>query len=223
MPSFVLKDAKYVLLTYPQVPETEADAFPDLLTSVLSSGPILAEFTAARELHADGGIHFHAFVDFGRKFSTRNVRLFDVGGRHPNIERVGRTPRRVYDYVIKDGDVVAGSCEAPDASGDSQQGESQADWSGIVLAETRDEFFEAVERYYPRALVLSFISIARYADWRYKLVPEPYQHPEHWTFNLDRYPVLLDWIDESLRGGAERSVLPALHGRRLRGTGPPRP
>lgn len=211
--SFILKDAEYALLTYPQVPEALQEGFPDAITDLISSGPILAEFTAARELHRDGGIHFHVFVDFGRKFSSRRTDVFDCLGRHPNIERVGRTPRVAYDYAIKDGDIVAGICEpppGPDGSGEGGlqrsrgEGEPGSNWSRIVLAETRELFFERVRELEPKSLVCSFVSLSRYADWQYRAIPEPYSHPDGWTFQLDRYPILLDWVDECLRGGEER-------------------
>jgi len=210
MPSFLLKDAKYVLLTYPQVSEEADQALPGLFTDFFHTIP--AEFTAARERHADGGIHFHVFVDFGgRRFSTRSQRYFDLGGCHPNIQRVGRTPDLVWDYTTKDGDIVAGSAERPASPADQsardreQQGEQSASaWARIVCAETREEFFDLIRAEQPRALVCSYLSIARYADYRYNPVPESYQHPEDYEFRLDSYPVLLDWVDESLRGGLDR-------------------
>jgi len=213
---FCLKDAKFALLTYPQVPEPEANGFADLATELFSSERVAARWVIGRELHADGGIHFHCFLDFGRKFSSRDTRIFDLGGRHPNIERVGRTPRKAYDYAIKDNDVVSRHPDdyaGPDdqsAGGGGEQREPSADWVRIVSAETRDEFFRLVGELQPRSLVCSYVNIARYADWRYRPTPTPYQHPEDWTFNLESYPVLLDWVDESLRGSPERLEIPFL-------------
>jgi len=208
--AFTLKDARYALLTYAQVPESQTAGFPGKLTDLLCG--LGAEFTAARERHTDGGIHFHVFVNFGKKFSSRNTSIFDCDGRHPNIERVGRSPRTAWEYVIKDGDIVAGDCNPPPASSRDREGgiqpegegEHTSDWGRIVLAETRDEFFDLIRRLQPRSLVVSFMSIARYADWRYRPVAELYKHPENWFFNLESYPILLDWVDESLRGGQDR-------------------
>lgn len=206
---FCLKDAKYCLLTYPQVPAEQDEAFAGIARELFTSSRVAARYVIGRELHADGGIHFHCFLDFGRKFSSRDTRLFDLGGRHPHILRVGRTPRRSYEYAIKDGNIVGQSdgYDGPSQQSGREQGERGSDWSTIVSAETRDEFFDLVATLQPRALACSFVSLARYADWRYRPTPTPYQHPEDWTFNLERYPVLLDWIDENLRGGAERLVI----------------
>ena len=38
------------------------------------------------------GLHLHAFVDFGRKYRTRNTRAFDVEGCHPNVSPSRGTP-----------------------------------------------------------------------------------------------------------------------------------
>lgn len=194
---FYIKDAKFLLLTYPQVPPEIQDAIPTAI--VLAAAALEAECIVSRELHSDGGVHFHSFVDFGgRKYSTRNVRVFDVLGRHPNIERVGRTPDLAWDYVCKDGDIVAGGAERPT----SRLHESSAgcDWERIVSCETREEFFAQLEGLQPKHLVCNFPAIVRFADWKYKPVPEPYHHPEEWSFRVQSYPVLLNWVDESLRG-----------------------
>lgn len=218
---FLLRDCQYALLTYSQIPESEVEGFPVAFTDLASAIP--SEFTLSLETHLDGGQHFHAFLDFGRKRSFRGTGRFDCNGRHPNIERVGSHPRRVWEYVTKDGNVVAGACEAPPDGhhGPGEPGSSDV-WTRVVQCETRDDFFALLERESPRSLVLSFPAITKYADWRYRRVPVPYSHPEAFIFNLDGYEVLLDWCDESLRGGQDRYVL-ALRGRRLRGAGPPRP
>ncbi|UJO02129.1 Rep [Bat associated gemykibivirus 1] len=90
--------ARYVLLTYAQC----GDLDPWVVSDHLSS--LGAECIIGRENHSDGGIHLHAFVDFGKRFSTRNVQKFDVGGCHPNIEPSKGRPWAGYDYAIKDGD-----------------------------------------------------------------------------------------------------------------------
>uniref|UniRef100_A0A8E7G1P9 Replication-associated protein n=1 Tax=Tarsiger cyanurus Genomoviridae sp. TaxID=2814994 RepID=A0A8E7G1P9_9VIRU len=204
---FLLKDAKYALLTYAQVPESETAGFADAFTTLATLVP--AEFTLARELHDDGGTHYHAFLDFGRKRSFRDTGRFDCCGRHPNIERVGRTPRRAWEYVTKDGDIIAGNCEAPPedlgTQGHTGEGEHSSDWARIVQSETRDEFFELIRLHQPRALVCSFMAIAKYADWQYRAIPEPYQHPENWEFRLDSYPILLEWVETQLLAGLERN------------------
>lgn len=206
---FCLKSAKYCLLTYPQVPEQEDETFADAARELFTSERIAALYVIGRELHADGGVHFHCFLDFGRQFSSRDTRIFDIRGQHPNILRVGRTPRRSYDYAIKDGD-IRGQSEGylgPPDTPRREQGERSSDWATIVSAETRDDFFELVRSLQPRALACSFVSLARYADWRFRPTPTPYQHPEDWSFRLDRYQVLLDWAEENINSTQDRYVI----------------
>lgn len=57
----------------------------------------------AREAHADGEIHIHVCVKFGARVKTRtNMRIFDIDGRHPNIQ-VCRKIKDVLQYIAKDG------------------------------------------------------------------------------------------------------------------------
>ena len=93
---------RYVLLTYAQCGDLDPWAVHDVITS------FPAECLIARETHANGGTHLHAFIDFGRRVDIRDPRRFDVEGFHPNIQPCGRTPQKMLDYAIKDGDVVAG-------------------------------------------------------------------------------------------------------------------
>lgn len=214
---FILKDAKFVLLTYSQVPEwayNENDErfLPPRIVSL--SCTLHAECIVARECHTDGGYHFHAFLDFGgQKFSSRNTRIFDIEGLHPNIERVGRTPELAYDYACKDGDILAGGAERPDpnstnsdtsgvsdaSSSRSKSGTGNAnDWDCILAAENREDFFMECKNRAPKSLAINFLGLSKYADWRYRSIPVGYCHPQDWTVRLDDYPVLQAWIDTNL-------------------------
>lgn len=139
------------------------------------------------------------FVDFGKKFSTRRTSCFDVDGRHPNIERVGRTPWKAYDYAIKDGDVVCGGAERPEESR-SGNGETDHKWSRIADAETADEFWELCRTLDPRALCINFGNLQRYADWKFRPVPTPYTHPRSITFTDGDSDGRDDWLSQSQIG-----------------------
>lgn len=189
---FILKDtlimsfisARYALLTYAQCGDLDPFAIVDHLSA------LGAECIIGRESHADSGTHLHAFVDFGRKFRSRRSDIFDVNGFHPNLSSSYRNPAGGYDYAIKDGDVVAGGLERPPTT---ERPEKQNNWHEIIMAETREEFFESARRLDPRALVTSFSQLEKYADWRYRVDPEQYRHnPEH-HFDTGRYPELDEW------------------------------
>lgn len=189
---FVVKNAKYLLLTYAQAEDVDPWS---ILNALTESG---AECIIGRERHLDGGVHYHVFVDFGGKqWSTRNARCFDIGGHHPNIEKVNRTPWKSYDYAIKDGDVVCGGASRPVERDDAESSGAAQQWQEVVKAESREEFFALLEQRFPRYLVCSYPSVAKYADWRYREVPLEYCHPEEFAFNLDGYRELDDWVAQA--------------------------
>ena len=181
--------ARFALLTYSQCGDLDPFAVNDHL------GSLGAECIVGRENHGDGGIHLHAFTDFGRKFQSRNERVFDVDGRHPNVLRGTRTPGKMWDYATKDGDVVAGGLERP--IGESLSA-SSSPWASIILSETREEFFAAIAALDPRSLCVSFGSIRTYADWRYRESRDPYVSPVGIRFCTTQFPELDDWVQRSL-------------------------
>ena len=101
-------NARYFLLTYSQCGELDPWKVSDHL------GELRGECIVAREAHADGGTHLHAFVDFGRKFRSRRTSIFDVDNHHPNVSATHSTPREGFDYACKDGDIVAGGLGRPE-------------------------------------------------------------------------------------------------------------
>ena len=57
----------------------------------------------------------------------------------------------------------------------------------------------------PRTLCTSFPALEKYADWRYRIDPEPYQHDSDIRFNLDTFPELTAWAQQYLTGSTEPS------------------
>ena len=55
------------------------------LSNILESLELSASLDERITLMED--FHLHAFFMFERKFESRNVRIFDVDGKHPNIVR----------------------------------------------------------------------------------------------------------------------------------------
>nr|WPR18693.1 MAG: replication polyprotein [Crogonang virus 140] len=94
--------AKNAFLTYPRAEAIESkDALLQFLLGVGNASKVLV----AKELHEDGGIHYHACVEFPRKFQSRDVRVFDFMGCHPNID-CPRSLKSVLIYCIKEGDYI---------------------------------------------------------------------------------------------------------------------
>lgn len=188
MPSFAF-NARFFLVTYPQCGDLDPWAVNDHFST------LGAECIIGREDHADGGTHLHAFVDFGKKFRSRRPRVFDVHGKHPNIEPSRGRPGSGYDYAIKDGNVVAGGLERPGGDGDREDGDK---WSQIVGAESEQLFWDAVERLDPKALATNFGNLQKFAAWRYKPEPDVYEHPEGLSFELGMVPGLDSWREQLL-------------------------
>lgn len=195
--------ARYALITYAQCGDLPAG---DVVLHIES---LRAQCIIGRESHADGGIHLHAFIDFGRKFTTRNERLWDVGGRHPNVAPGRRTPEKMWDYATKDGDIVGGNLARPSGTGLPS---SSSKWRDIVLAETREEFFASLKELDPRTLVTAYGNVCKYADHVYRVEPEPYRQPDGLRIVLDRVPRLREWAARNLGGdrSGEWSLTPRL-------------
>jgi len=200
MPAKYKLDAEqFFMLTYPTTPD---DFDGSGIVAVLER--LGCSFRVGRELHADGKPHFHAMCCFDEPYSDGDARrTFTVGTRVPNI-RVRRTrPERGWDYVgkhagTKEGHYIVGEKGSrPGGDSDGSERPSNDCWHEIILARTREEFFDAAARLAPRQLACSFNSLLAYADWKYRPEPEPYTTPDG-EFSVPFE--LKDWVDDNVRG-----------------------
>nr|UQB76398.1 replication associated protein [Flumine genomovirus 5] len=182
---------KHGLLTYAQC--ENLDAFK----VVARLSELGAECIVGREIHEDGGTHLHVFFAFEGKFRTRNERIFDVDGYHPNIVRSWGTPEKGWDYATKDGDVVAGGLERPSGSGDN---ETKNKWAFIIQADTRDEFWTRVEECDPRSMACNYGNLAKYCEWKYRPEFLEYEHPEGISFIQEQTEDLREWAAQNVGG-----------------------
>jgi len=209
--------ARYALITYAQCADLDAFAVSDHFST------LGAECIIGRESHADLGTHLHAFIDFGKQFRSRNTRIFDVGGCHPNIEQSRGQPWVGYDYAIKDGDVVAGGLGRPAESGGDRLQSSHDRWTEITSAKSSDEFWRLLAELDPCAMVRSFTQCRAYAEHRYRVSRDPYCTPEEVEFDTSGMEELSDWVTRNLRGYSPggkslpsvRLQSPRLHGYHL--------
>lgn len=184
-------NSKYVLLTFAQCGDLDEWAVSDHLSN------LGAECVVARELHpTTGGVHLHVFVDFGRKFRSRSVRVFDVDGRHPNVVPSRGTPEKGYDYAIKDGDVVAGGLERPQPRGGMSVG-AQKVANISNLCENTTEFLELFDEMDRGNLIKGFTNIRAYADWRYQPEVAEYESPGGYQFVSGEFDGRDDWLAQS--------------------------
>lgn len=112
-PSFKF-DSQTAFLTYPQC-GLEHVAIVDHLRTLKD----IAWARVCSEQHEDGSPHRHVVVKFVSRLQSRNARVFDVSGFHPNVQPV-RSIAKAIAYVSKDGEftdygsVPAGRDEEPD-------------------------------------------------------------------------------------------------------------
>jgi len=187
--------SRYVLLTYSQCGNLDPFGVMDHLSG------LAGECIIGREYHEDGGIHLHVFCDFGRRFRSRRVDVFDVGGHHPNVVPSYGTPEKGYDYACKDGEVVCGGLGRPTVpTRGNLDGESDSLWTRITEATTRDEFWELVHQYDPKAAVTSFPAIQKYCDWKFQYHPPDYESPSNATYTSGEYDGRADWLRQANLG-----------------------
>lgn len=85
--------------------------------NLLDSYAPVAGAVLARELHADGQPHFHAYVEFADRLDRRLTDQLDALGKHPNV-RPKRYPKERHDAAeyCRKGDqwIEYGTCETQD-------------------------------------------------------------------------------------------------------------
>lgn len=97
MPTFKY-DSQTAFLTYPQ-----CDLGINELIDELRKVQDILWARVCREKHDDGNPHLHAVLKFTKRVQSRQARIFDVKGYHPNIQSV-RSIKKSLDYVAKDGE-----------------------------------------------------------------------------------------------------------------------
>lgn len=190
-----------VFLTYSQVPDGWN---PQSLLDRLEE--LGAKYRVARELHQDGGIHYHAYVDFVNKRDFGRANYFDIDEHHPNIRSIWKTPEFVFDYVGKDGDIVASTVERPDPNkGASARQEA---WGPVHALERAEEIYEAISKIDPRAAILSYPAISQFMErkegqFRRSKI-RAHEDAPGLVVNWEAYPELRHWVLGSLPNGASR-------------------
>lgn len=187
--------ARYVLLTYAQCGDLDHNTIVERIES------LDGECVIGRELHQDGGLHLHAFVDFRRKFRSSRTDIFDVGNVHPNVSVSYGTPEKGWDYAVKDGDVVYEGLARPSApTRGNLDGESDSAWHQIYNAESRDQFWQLLSLFDPRAAVINHTQCAKFADWKFDAKPAVYEDPPGVRFIGGETDGRREWVLQSRIG-----------------------
>lgn len=193
--------AKNILLTYSQVDNEDVfvrnpSAHFEHCCSVW--GPIDV-YRLGRELHQDGGTHFHAFIGTSDRCSTRNARLFDFDGYHPNVRAIRTTPGKAFDYAGKHNDVIYEFGQKP--GGDRAPGNGRdGPWRDALASGSKEAFLDCLRDNAPRDYVLYHEAILRFVERQFKEEPPEYSSP---VFETDRIDALVRWVNQANLGGQQ--------------------
>lgn len=102
--------AAKVFLTYSQAGEIKSSKV--LIDALKLQGLPIRDYIVGTEEHADGGVHYHAFLKFSKKIDTINPRYFDVNGVHPNIVKNIKSEKAVTEYCMKGGNYISSGIKA---------------------------------------------------------------------------------------------------------------
>lgn len=97
----------------------------------------------AREHHRDGSVHMHCLGQWPCALRTRDERLFDYAGHHPNVQGC-RNLRNVLTYITKEDD---------DAVNDFPPEDNGNYYKELMCAANEREFWEIAKRE-PRTYIL---------------------------------------------------------------------
>jgi hypothetical protein len=155
-------------LTYPH-----SNTLPATLGAHLESLSNTKYCLVAKELHADGEPHLHAFVIFSEKKNIRQANFFDHDGRHPNIVSP-RDRKATVAYIKKDAPTGENLYESGEFSGAIDK---DAAWRAVVDATTAIEVHQILATAHPREYVLHHDKVEYFANKKQKTL-EDYDPPE---------------------------------------------
>jgi hypothetical protein len=84
-------ERKKLFLTYPQFKHMMQGSacnpciLEELTEIITKADRHLVKYVVAHERHKDGASHYHVYLELDSPIKSRNPRLFDVSGNHPNI------------------------------------------------------------------------------------------------------------------------------------------
>lgn len=178
--------AKSFLLTYPKCPLTCEQIKDGLLALNLDYEAI----RIGREHHEDGSLHLHVYIRLGSRLTTRNNRVFDIGGYHCNISAGIRNHKQAWDYVGKEG---YETLVYPD--GATAEVEKENKWLAVIEAATPEDFETAAIEASPRDYVINFDRIESFKRHKFSNKHDPYV-PRFTEFDLSQNPDLQSFKDQ---------------------------
>jgi len=195
------------LLTYSQVDEEDYHH-----TSVVNMiHDMKGKIRIASERHQDGGLHWHAYVEFTKEVNLRNMRRFDVGILHCHVRYVTKTPATVWAYLVKNvgkgdnsGTLLYDDFPEPPlgrVKAKHRKNEIRDMYARATTAPSRSEALRIIQGERPDHYWKSCFSIERAADIIYPpTVDTTYGGPslEELGMGWSEWPELKEWVDKYL-------------------------
>ena len=152
--------ARYLLLVY----EKTLPHFDPLEIRRLAAQE-KASCTIVREQSANGLCNYLAFIDFsGKRFQTRNERLFDIQGYHPRWCPISSSPATYYDQCLRRGHVVYREAPRPRERCSKKQTAESPGWQELAVSKNREDFFETCKEQSPTELAPQLDNIHAYLE-----------------------------------------------------------
>lgn len=143
-------NAKNIALTYPR-----CDIHPQAMFDWLKDNFSPEAVCVAQETHKDGGFHLHAYLRFEKALYTRNQKLFDVDGFHPNVQGC-REVKNWVTYIKKQGNIIT-----------TDNIDFKDGWEELLMAPNKTEFISAIRKNRPRDYILNRQRIEYHAQKEY--------------------------------------------------------
>lgn len=199
--------AKRVFATWSQVGNYTLEQWSSELEKQDYGCPF--KYVLGRERHQDGGIHFHAILEFEKKRNFRNHNCLDLFGIHGKYEPV-RDIQSCYRYCTKDGETVTND----EAWANSHSSGTKRRLGELTTVTSAEEALEIFRTQAPRDYFLYYDRIKANCDQIFKK-PKPKTAP---LFDLTDFPNadpgILEWYASNLVGPfplVYSSSVPPLH------------
>lgn len=185
--------AKRVFATWSQVGNYTLEQWSSELEKQDYGCPF--KYVVGRERHQDGGVHFHAILEFEKKRNFRSANCLDLFGIHGKYESV-RDIQSCYRYCTKDGQTVTND----QAWANSHSSGTKRRLGELTTVTSAEEALEIFRTQAPRDYFLYYDKIKHNCEQIFKKQKQDYTS----TFTLQDFPNahddILHWYANEVMG-----------------------
>lgn len=185
----------HAFITLPQAAGIELNDLYRYYQTLDYGNKELIQILVAQESHQDGEPHFHIYLRWDNQFNTRDVRFFDYGGKHPNVQSA-RSAKAVIEYCTKDGNFKAE--KKVGGAWRTWEIKVKVTWADVHATTTETEFWDTVVKADPRAAIINYSPIKRAAKRKFDTFTCEYEvEYERHQFPNETY-MMSAWVSEHL-------------------------